>query len=266
MPPTFPLGSWDTTHKLLGELSHVAGWHGAARAFNGVAFRFRGAVESSDQFAAVFAKSFGGDERFAEENALFNVFGNAVSTLECAAFGIFHLGAMVADGHLPREAPLAKKPAKGAKPSHNPNARRFPIATGGDLRRIKLDTTAAAFEEHFQNSELCEALARCLSDPQRKRLYSWRHVLLHRESPARHHHLGGAVDGTVHVSPENTTRVTIDADPEVPEAGPNPITLDASFASSHVGIMTRVLTDLLGATAAFAQRELPKLKARVPRR
>jgi len=101
MPTSFPLARFDALSKLLGEASHLRGWGRCIGGLNGVAIRYRGAVEAHEKFKAVFAASFGGDDWYAEEDAVYSLFMHGVSTIECAAFAAFHLGAIICDSALP---------------------------------------------------------------------------------------------------------------------------------------------------------------------
>lgn len=163
LPSDFPLGPYDSAAQLVRKHAPSEAWREWAAGWNGVAYRFRAAAEYDETFTSSYRQHSATPafhERFRQEAALFGFFVSALSTLECAAYAAFALGALA-----------------------NPAA--FPMATPRDLRHINLRSTSGAFSKAFPTHVLTGEFAALRADRTLAEIEAMRNFLVHRAQPPR---------------------------------------------------------------------------------
>jgi hypothetical protein len=164
VPPDFPREPFELIHEVLTSISadqpaylHFSGAWGA------VAYRYRGAVESGEEFLVsldAHGSSPKPEERFIQEKALFEFFSSGFSVFEASFYAAFAIGAIVAPD-------------------------MFPIAAETDQQRISPTTTKAAFRRAFMGDSILEMFDGIFNDPRYQQWREIRNVLTHRSAPGR---------------------------------------------------------------------------------
>jgi hypothetical protein len=129
---------------------YIGGWHA-------LIMRFRAADEDRSVATKFLARPQGDlslEDRYLQERALFGFFGNAMSTVECCCFSIYHLGRM-----------------------------RCPTRFAASDREVDVRLTATEVAEVFPCTSLDTELSALRADTTWRSLKEIRHTLVHRESP-----------------------------------------------------------------------------------
>jgi hypothetical protein len=133
-----------------GFAGYIGGWHG-------LIMRFRAADEDRSIATKLLARLQGdlsAEDRYLQERALFGFFGNAMSTVECCCFSIYHLGRM-----------------------------RCPTRFAASDRKVDVSLTAAEMAKVFPGTRLGVELSALSADRTWLDVKKIRHTLVHRESP-----------------------------------------------------------------------------------
>jgi hypothetical protein len=187
------------------------------QAFHGVAYRFVSAFQSEDRFRALIVEHGNGPgpiERQLQEHELFGFFTNALSSLECAAYGLYAVGALLA-------------PAT------------FKLLETEESRQwVSPKTTLSEYRKAFPDEMiLTGALARMdakTGDPRFTEIARMRNILAHRVVMGRHFLLStGALQGP---------------DAFLDGVG---LPLSSDMLAPFMDDLARLLGDLLDAGAAF---------------
>jgi hypothetical protein len=165
VPDDFPiteLGAFHaavTTHKE----THAVEWAEWASGCNGVLYRYVQAAAADESFtASVVAHGAAPviDERVAQETALFAFFTAGLSSLECLAYGLCFVGAIV--------DPVA-----------------FALTT--TPQRVWVSSVTDAYSQRFPQEQLAKTLHAVSTDPELASFKDVRNVLTHRAAPGRAH-------------------------------------------------------------------------------
>jgi len=224
----FDKNGYDLLGAHMGKYPSKAGWHGWASAHNGIEYRFRGAALADERFASTF--SVAGD-RYAQEEALFAFFFNAVSCIECFLFGLYHIGALV-----------------------SPHA--FPIATDQDLSGIRRKWVRDCFKRSFPGDALTKLIGRVVDDPQFLNMLQYRDVLTHRGAIPRRHRVVPHAPGHARI-PGDVDAVFMTAAPKTAAGKDDFVPLDATTTNLSRVWLARRVSELLGETLRFCQARLP---------
>jgi hypothetical protein len=165
VPDDFPLARLEVIHARVsdGPTSIYATdqrlWIEWAGGCNGTLYRFIGAAAASDEWVASSSRSISPplDERVRQEQSLFGFFTNALSSLECLAFGLCAIGE-----------------------SLNP---AFPVTT--NPQAITFSFAARTFTATFPFDRLGSVLTAADTSSEMRDLRTTRNILIHRAAPGR---------------------------------------------------------------------------------
>lgn len=144
-----------------------------ASAWNGVAWRLTGAREHSaalERSLRVHGGNPPAPERALEENALFGLYGTALSAIECCSFAAFVAGSIV-------------------------DSSSFAITTDNDLKRINPAHTLKTFADAFPADPVLQALNAMSGTAAFAEIRDARNILSHRGAPGRTHNMHVQVGG-----------------------------------------------------------------------
>jgi hypothetical protein len=107
MPNDFPVFAYEAVHAVIRKRSYTnpamyEQWSGA---WNAVSYRFLAVTQYSASFTKSVADGSGTSSvegRHGQERDLFGFFGNAVSALEAAFYGLYAIGGFLAVASAPR--------------------------------------------------------------------------------------------------------------------------------------------------------------------
>jgi hypothetical protein len=228
MPVDFDSAAWDQLGGHLGKRANDPAFGGWANAHNAIAYRFRGAAVAEEQFTKTFA--FAGD-RCAQEEALFAFFFNAVASVECSLYGLFHIGAMA-----------------------DPSA--FPIASDQALRRIDRAAVKKCFQATFSAAALTAEVVALVDDPVFTQLRDYRDTLAHRGAIPRHHRVSLREPSHARI-PSDIDAVFMSSKPKAVDGGDELLELDATVINPRRTWLAAHVGRLLRETAAFCVAHLP---------
>lgn len=135
-------------------------WSQFAGAWNAVGYRFLAAAQADARFVVASRRN----DRLRQELELFAFVSTACGAVECMAYAVHALGAMLA-----------------------PDA--FPMRSETERRAIKLSTTARRLESRYPVDPLAALFCRIGEDDQWRELVDWRDIEIHRGTPGRLIHL-----------------------------------------------------------------------------
>jgi hypothetical protein len=226
MSPSFDSVTWDRLGEVYGQHANHPAWGGLVNAHNGIAYRFWAAVAADKRFAGSFSLA---GPRCEEEEALFSFFYNAVGSIECALYGLHHLGAIsIGLG--------------------------FPISKDGDLRAINRRTVRERFERAFPGEPLTIAIGKVLDDRTFARLLEFRDVLTHRGSVPRNHRVTMREPNIARI-PEDVDAVFLPAKPKS-SSDETLMELDTKTTSTLLVWLAQAQRSILGETLRFAEQRL----------
>ena len=166
--PQFPAQAFDDTNdRVWAKLGTSPTTTLFLTAWNGVALRYYAVTRHAsavDASLTAFTGAPPAPQRAEEEDALFGLYGAALSAIECVTFAAFVAGSIV-----------------------QPSA--FPIATEKDLRAITPSETAKRFASAFLGDQIVTALQAMLASPAFGAISGARNVLSHRGVPPRTHNV-----------------------------------------------------------------------------
>jgi len=168
VPADFDGDSYHRVAAGAAAFSHRSAWSSYASGMNAVAYRFAAADESHERFVAAITASDAlspSGPRYLQEVSLFSFFVNALSTIECACFAIYNLGACVKPG-------------------------AFPAGTREDLRDVNIKQTARFFKHDFHGQPISKTLLALRDSVELEALRTHRDFLAHRGVSPRRHDLG----------------------------------------------------------------------------
>jgi len=218
VPDDFPVDAYESAYKTIErkKANHPLYEHHAG-AWNGLAYRFRAALDCADQLV-VLLKKHGTtpppEERYLQERALFDFYSSGFSAFECGFYGLYTIGAFVSPIH-------------------------FPLATPRDQQLVSPTRTKDAFARAFARDPILAVFAALFADQEFQQWREIRNVLTHRTAPGRRIYL------------------SVGSDDEPPtEWKLNERPLDESIASSGRRELTRLLSDLLDGGAKFVSTKI----------
>lgn len=135
-------------------------WSQFAGAWNAVGYRFLAAARADDRFADAYESN----DRLRQELELFAFVSTACSAVECMAYAVHALGAMLA-----------------------PDA--FPIGSEKERKAVDLSRAARRLESRYPVDPLAALFCRIGEDDQWGELVDWRDIEIHRGTPGRLIHL-----------------------------------------------------------------------------
>lgn len=165
----FPTKSYEAVHMHVAARWAADGGYGHySGAWNALAYRFHGAIEAGSRFRRSlrdYGSHPGPQQRFQQEEALFNLFSNGFAAFEALFYGLFAIGSFI-------------------------DAGRFPLATSKDRQRVSPTHTSDAYERAFPNDPLLNTFSSLFDDSAYKRWRDMRNVLTHRAAPGRRVYVG----------------------------------------------------------------------------
>jgi hypothetical protein len=167
--PDFPVGSYEDVHAaVVARWSTAASYQQYSGAWNALAYRFHGAVEAGVKFQRSLRDSGSHpapQQRFQQEEALFNFFSNGFAAFEALFYGLYAIGSFI-----------------------DPSA--FPLETQKERQRVSPSHANEAFRRAFPSDPILSAFANLFSDPAYQRWRDMRNVLTHRAAPGRRMYVG----------------------------------------------------------------------------
>lgn len=165
----FPLGPYETVHAaVVARWSTAASYQQYSGAWNALAYRFHGAVEAGAKFQKSLRDSGSQpapQQRFQQEEALFNFFSNGFAAFEALFYGLFAIGSFIDPG-------------------------AFRLETQKEQQRVSPSHANETFKRAFVSDPILSAFANLLSDPAYQRWRDMRNVLTHRAAPGRRMYVG----------------------------------------------------------------------------
>ena len=165
----FPVGPYEAVHAaVVAHWSTAASYQQYSAAWNALAYRFHGAVEAGAKFQKSL-RDFGShpapQQRFQQEEALFNFFSNGFAAFEALFYGLFAIGSFI-----------------------DPAA--FRLETQREQQRVSPSRTNEIFKRAFAGDPILSVFANLFSDPAYQRWRDLRNVLTHRAAPGRRMYVG----------------------------------------------------------------------------
>lgn len=166
MPHDFAVAVFD---RLNARVAAVPGrlepaWSQFAGAWNAVGYRFLAAAQADARFVVASRRN----DRLRQELELFAFVSTACSAVECMAYAVHALGAMLA-----------------------PDA--FPIGSEKERKAVDLSKTARRLESRYPGDPLATLFRSIDENDQWRELVDWRDIEIHRGTPGRliHRSAGG---------------------------------------------------------------------------
>lgn len=217
-------------------------------AWVGLAFRFRECANHDAAFTASFQQSHGeatGEALYREDAALFDFFLKGLSVLDCLAYGLYALGALI---RTPTDVPSI--PPHPAFPLLDPQGAK-------KLRSITFDRTLDTFAREFPGLAITKQLAYIHADPTYDAWKDMRNVLAHRAASA-----GRSLDYSQALVAQSASS-PLAAAPDVTQWGGG-IPLSSATTSARYLWLRETINTSLQAAAAFAGAELPYREDELP--
>lgn len=165
----FPLELYEAVHAaVVARWSTAASYQQYSGAWNALAYRFHGAVEAGTKFQKSLSDSGSHpapQQRFQQEEALFNFFSNGFAAFEALFYGLFAIGSFI-----------------------NPGA--FPLGTQKEQQRVSPSHANEIFKRAFPSDPILSAFVNLFNDPAYQRWRDMRNVLTHRAAPGRRIYVG----------------------------------------------------------------------------
>jgi hypothetical protein len=165
----FPLGPYEKIHAaVVARWSTTASYQQYSGAWNALAYRFHGAVEAGAKFQKSLRDSGAHplpQQRFQQEEALFNFFSNGFAAFEALFYGLFAIGSFIDPG-------------------------AFRLETQKEQQRVSPSHAHETFKRAFVSDPILSAFANLFSDPAYQRWRDMRNVLTHRAAPGRRMYVG----------------------------------------------------------------------------
>lgn len=194
-------------------------WDNIAGGHNGVRFQLRACADYSDEFTHSVATK--GDappllDRYRQERQLFGFFVSGIAALDSFSFFLYFAAAQI-------------RPAG------------FPTQKRGQIRAIRVKSTAAAFAREFPGETITTALDKLVSDPKFNEWDEFRNVLAHRAAPGRKIY---ASVGNPHPDPAADWKID-------PAAN---LKIDVNLTPVRLEWLVNTLTNLVVAADEFTQK------------
>jgi hypothetical protein len=171
----FPLAHYEAVHAaVVGRWSTAASYQQYSGAWNALAYRYHGAVEAGAKFQKSLRDSGPNpapQQRFEQEQSLFNFFSNGFSAFEALFYGLFAIGSFIDPG-------------------------AFPLETQKEQQRVSPSFANEVFKRAFPSDPILSAFLNLFSDPAYQRWRDMRNVLTHRAAPGRRMYVGIGRDDT----------------------------------------------------------------------
>lgn len=219
-------------------------------AWVGVAFRFRACAIHSENFTAVFQRTWGaaqGEDVYQEDDALFGFFVKGLSALESFYYSLYALGALIV--------------TSTQEPSVPPSD-QFPLLThlvdpahrGDSPRFITPKETCAAYRQAFPRQPITELLGHMQEDEMYKEWSEIRNRLAHRVATAGRSVQMSSPNFSLNESPLSVKPWGID------------LTLEAKTTASRYTWLRETINTALEETAAFAAQQLSYTEGQLDQR
>lgn len=165
MPADFPAGPFEAVYARISSTRDVRSdpYLQFAGAWNAISYRMRALEVTGAEFTAsltAHGAAPAAEERYRQEQALFNFFASGYSAFEAFFYGTYAIGTML-------------------------NAAEFPFATAADQRRVNSTRTIERYERVFLTDPFVEALRSVTTDASYRQWSEIRNVLSHRTTPGR---------------------------------------------------------------------------------
>lgn len=161
VPNDFPIELLEAVHERASKAIYEPQpdlWSEWAGGCNGTIYRFMGAATASDEWVATYTDRPDIDLNVRQDQLLFEFHANALSSVECLAYGLCTIGEFL-----------------------RPNA--FPVTT--DPRSITFAFAAKAFGQEFSGDALAQQLGAAHTSQEMEDLRDTRNILTHRSAPGR---------------------------------------------------------------------------------
>jgi hypothetical protein len=219
MPADFPVAAYERVHvKLQARAANLGSiYDHFGGAWNAISIRYLALVDEGDAFSALISAPGSTNAQDRYRQ-------------EKSLFGFF------GNGFSTLEAYFYGLYAIGAalQPAH------FPLVTPRDQQSVSPTKTQESYAQAFPGDVILTSIQSLFTDPAYREWKQVRNVLTHRTAPGR------------------TLFVSVDADTDLPPVWKlNNITLDAKTAPLRRAQLSKLLTMLLEAAAAFVDARLP---------
>jgi hypothetical protein len=230
VPDDFPITELETFHATVTahKDAHVVEWAEWAGGCNGLLYRYLQAAAADESFTASVAAHGTApviEERVAQEAALFAFFASGLSSLECLAYGLCFVGAIV-----------------------DPAA----FALTATPQRIWVSSVTDAYLQRFPQEQLAHTLQAVNNSPKLSSFKDVRNVLTHRAAPGRAH--GVTLADTVFVGGASPGATAGTSSMTGTEWLGQPLDLQTTVAPRKW--LVGALTDIVAAATAFANGHL----------
>ena len=220
MPPDFPIDAYESVHgRVVTARGNDPLYDHYAGAWNAVAYRFRGAIDSGESFVASM-EAHGSTpeplERYVQERALFEFFSCGFSVFDAAFYTLYTFGAFL-------------------------EPEQFKLSSPREQQLVTPTRMKEAFERAFPTDPILQIFTDIFSDPGYQRWREIRNILTHRAAPGRR----------IYVS------IGVEDSPPV-EWKINNIPFNESVVTSGRNELARLTALLLGATDTFVKMHLTK--------
>lgn len=210
----FPVDPYERVHALMASRGSDPLYKHYAGAWNALAYRFRAAVDSAEQFATLLRQhgaSPAPEARYLQERALFDFYSSGFSVFECTFYALYTFGALL-----------------------EPNT--FSLASERAQQQVSPSRTREAFKRAFPRDPIVATVGALFADPEYQKWREVRNVLTHRTAPGR------------------TVYVSIGQDDTPPtEWKLNNSPLDESISADGARELSRLITLLVTAAATFVE-------------
>jgi hypothetical protein len=129
-------------------------------ASNGSMWRFQACGQHDEAFRQLLRSRDQQHDRFGEERELFNFFANARATIECTAFCLFSVGAIIDEN-------------------------RFPLVKDEDLKNVSVELLSNTYGSVFGSERISPIIGEAITEPRSKFIKRARIMLFHRAAPTR---------------------------------------------------------------------------------
>jgi hypothetical protein len=228
VPSDFPSETYEKISRLLVKYKDTNSkqWMSFGLGWNGLAYRFRAMAEYDEQYTSSI-KSFGNsppfEERYKQGNALFGLFVNAVSIIECCFYSTYWVGAILEPSRFPSNAEVIKLYPKNV---------------------------ADKFNATFPGDALTKQMIHCVHERTYDDMKDIRDVLSHRGMLPRRFYGGG----------ERSGKATIPTNPkDLSDKWQYDFPIDESTTEVRRQWIANELKVLVSTIHKFCERKLPRV-------
>jgi hypothetical protein len=165
----FPVAPYEAVHeRVVSKWSQDTNYPHYTAAWNALAYRFQSAADAGVKFQASlrsFGPNPGPQQRYMQEQALFNFFSNGFSAYESLFYGLFVIGSFI-----------------------DPDS--FPLLSQKDQQRVSPNYTANMFFKTFPDDAITDTFESLFSERSYQSWRDMRNILTHRAAPGRRMYVG----------------------------------------------------------------------------